>query len=253
MSNKAERNNPKEAEETQPQPSAPAPVYSILFQLEDIAVNGRKIAYDALKHALSEQKIDFSMPVFSRYCLSSTPQTYIPSMVEPLGIRKVSAEKLVEQVTGAIAEHAAASDPKIGPGLTKILQLGRERNFAVGVITTWAEDLGQALLAKLGLNEFDARLFSFKDVNRTFPSADIWLKTAKAMSIKPRLSLVIAGNKMACKSALSADMRCVAVPDSFTSHQDFSGADLILDSLEPANAREILNTVFRHSEKAIAR
>ena len=252
MSNKADKNKPKEAEETQPQPSAPAPIYSILFQLEDIAVNGRKIAYDVLKKALSEQKIDFSMPVFSRYCLSSTPQTYIPSLMEPLGIRKVSAEKLVEQVTGAIAEHAAASDPKLGPGLAKSLQLGRGRHFAVGVITTWSEDLGQALLAKLGLNEFGARLFVFKDVNRTFPSADIWLKTAKAMNMKPRRSLVIGGNKMACKSAMSADLRCVAVPDSFTTFQDFSGADLILESLEPSSARETLNTVFPHSEKAIA-
>ncbi len=57
---------------------------------------------------------------------------------------------------------------------------------------------------------------------------------------------------MACKSAMSADLRCVAVPDSFTAFQDFSGADLILESLEPSSARETLNTVFPHSEKAIA-
>ena len=249
MPNKADKNKPKEAEETQPQPHAPAPVYAVLFQLEDVAVNGRKIAYDILKKALGEQKIDLPLTVFSRYCLNPTPQTYIPAMMEPLGIRKVSADKLVDHVTSAIAEQASASSIKLNPGLGKILQLARERNFVIGVISTWTEELGQALLAKLGLNDLGARLFSFKDVNKIFPSADIWLKTAKAISIKPRRCLVVGGNMAACKSAMSADLRCVAVPDEFTSFQDYSGADLILENLDEMTAKEILNTVFPHSDK----
>ena len=253
MPNKADKNKPKEAEETQSQPHVPASIYAILFQLEDLAVNGRKIAYDILKKALGEQKIDLSMPVFARYCLNSNPQTYIPAIMEPLGVRKISAEKLVEQVAGAIAGQASASNPKLNPGLAKILHLAKERNFALGVISTWADELGQALLAKLGLNDFGARLFSFKDVTRTFPSADIWLKTAKAMSMKPRRCLVIGGNMAACKSAMSADLRCVAVHDEFTSFQDYSGADLILENLEEMSAKEILNTVFPHSDKAPAK
>lgn len=249
MPNKADKNKPKEAEETQTQSHAPAPVYAVVFQLEDVAVTGRKIAYDVLKKALGEQKIDLSIPAFSRYCLNSTPQTYIPAMMEPLGIRKISTEKLVDHVVNAIAEQASASSIKLNPGLGKILQLAHERNFVIGVISTWTEEVCQALLAKLGLNDLGAQLFSFKDVNKVFPSADIWLKTAKAIGIKPRRCLVVAGNMAACKSAISADLRCVAVPDEFTSFQDYSGADLILESLEGMSAKEIVNTVFPHSDK----
>lgn len=249
MPNKADKNKPKEAEETQSQPHVPAPVYAVVFQLEDIAVIGRKIAYEVLKKALGEQKIDLSIPVFSRYCLNSTPQTYIPAMMEPLGIRKISAEKLVDHVVSAIAEQASASSIKLNPGLSKILQLAHERNFVIGVISTWTEEVCQALLAKLGLSDLGARLFSFKDVNKVFPSADIWLKTAKAIGIKPRRCLVVGANMAACKSAMSADLRCVAVPDEFTSFQDYSGADLILENLEEMTAKEIVNTVFPHSDK----
>jgi beta-phosphoglucomutase-like phosphatase (HAD superfamily) len=250
MPNKADKNKPKEAEETPAQPHVPASIYAVLFQLEDMAVNGRKIAYDVLKKALGELKVDLSLPVFSRYCVSSTPQTYLPAMIEALGVRKASTEKLVDQVTSAIAEQASASNAKLNPGLGKILQLARERNFVIGVITTWPEEVGQTLLAKLGLNDFGARLFSFKDVNKAFPSADIWLKTAKAISIKARRCLVVGGSMAACKSAMSADLRCVAAPDEFTSFQDFSGADLILDSLDQMTAKEIVNTVFPHSDKS---
>jgi beta-phosphoglucomutase-like phosphatase (HAD superfamily) len=249
MPNKTDKNNPAEAAAPQSQPQAPAPVYAIVFQLEDVAVHGRKIAYDILKKLLGEQKIDFSIPIFSRYCLSSAPQTYLPALMEPLGIRKISAEKLVDHVTSAIAEQASSSSIKLNPGLGKILQLARERNFAVGIISTWTEETGQALLAKLGLNDLGARMFSFKDVNKAFPTADVWLKTAKAISIKPRRCLVVGGSMAVCKSAMSADLRCVAVPDDFTSFQDFSGADLILESLDGMTAKEIINTVFPHSDK----
>ena len=250
MPNKADKNKSADAAEPQAQPQAPAPVYAVVFQLEDIAVHGRKIAYDILKKLLGEQKVDLTIPLFSRYCLSSTPQTYLPAMMEPLGIRKISAEKLVDHVTSAIAEQASSSSIKLNPGLAKILHLAHERNFVIGVISSWTEETGQALLAKLGLNDLGARLISFKDVNKTFPSADIWLKTAKAISIKPRRCLVVGGNMAACKSAMSADLRCVAVPDEFTSFQDYSGADLILESLDEMTAKEILNTVFPHSDKS---
>jgi beta-phosphoglucomutase-like phosphatase (HAD superfamily) len=249
MPNKADKNKPKEAEETQTQPHAPAPVYAVLFQLEDVAVHGRKIAYDVLKKVLGEQKVDLSIPVFSRYCLNSAPQTFLPALTEALGLRKGSTEKLADTVVAAIAEQASANSIKLNPGLTKILQLARERNFVIGVISTWTEETCQALLAKLGLNDLGARLFSFKDVSKIFPSADIWLKTAKAISIKPRRCLVVGGNMAACKSAMSADLRCVAVHDEFTSFQDYSGADLILDNLEEMSAKEIVNTVFPHSDK----
>jgi beta-phosphoglucomutase-like phosphatase (HAD superfamily) len=249
MPNKADKMKPKEADEFQSQPHTPAPVYAVLFQLEDVAVNGRNIAYEILKKTLSEQKIDFPLPIFSRYCVDSTPQAYIPALMEPLGIRKVSAEQLVEHVTLAISEQAA-SVGKLNAALGKILQTARERNFALGVISTWTEETGQALLAKLGLNALGVRLFSFKDVNKVFPSADIWLKTAKAMNIKPRRCLSVCGNMAACKSAISADLRCLAVPDEFTSFQDYSGADLVLETLDEMSAKDILNTVFPHSDKA---
>jgi beta-phosphoglucomutase-like phosphatase (HAD superfamily) len=87
-------------------------------------------------------------------------------------------------------------------------------------------------------------------VSKVFPSADIWLKTAKAMNIKSRRCLAVGGNMAACKSAMSADLRCLAVPDDFTSFQDYSGADLVLENPDEMSAKDILDTVFPHSDKA---
>jgi beta-phosphoglucomutase-like phosphatase (HAD superfamily) len=247
MPNKADKNKSREADEHQPH--TPAQAYAILFQMEDVAVNGRKNAYEILKKILGERKIDFPAHLFSRYCVDSTPQAYLPALMEPLKIREVSVENLVENVTRAIAEQASSAS-KLNAGLGKILQAARERNFVIGIISAWTEETGQTLLTTLGLRELGARLFSFKDVNKAFPTADIWLKTAKAINIKPRRCLVVGGNMTACKSAMSADLRCLALPDEFTSFQDYSGADLVFENPDEMSAKDILNTVFPHSDKA---
>jgi beta-phosphoglucomutase-like phosphatase (HAD superfamily) len=51
---------------------------------------------------------------------------------------------------------------------------------------------------------------------------------------------VLVSSNTACKAALAAGLRAVAIPDDFTAHQDFGGADIIVDSASDIDAGEIL-------------
>ena len=71
----------------------------------------------------------------------------------------------------------------------------------------------------------------------------VWLKVAKALGKNARFCVAVSSSQVSAKSALSAGMRCVVVPDSFTSHHDFGGVDVILDSWEDQSANEVLDAV----------
>ncbi|MEI6971057.1 MAG: hypothetical protein WCL44_06015, partial [bacterium] len=62
-----------------------------------------------------------------------------------------------------------------------------------------------------------------------FPTADAWLKLAKAVAVAPQGCVVITTNQESCMAALSGGMKPVAIPDAFTAFQDFGGADLLVD------------------------
>ena len=99
-------------------------------------------------------------------------------------------------------------------------------------------------MERLGLTEPQVRLFAFKEEEKgSFPRADVWLKAAKSLSKTARFCVAVTSSQVSAKSALSAGMRCVVAPDSFTNHQDFGGADLILDSWEDMSANEVLDAV----------
>jgi beta-phosphoglucomutase-like phosphatase (HAD superfamily) len=93
---------------------------------------------------------------------------------------------------------------------------------------------------KLGLDEKGTVVLSNGSQDKHLPSSDSWLKLAKSMKVPASCCVVIASSSRACKAALSAGMRCVALPDKFTSFQDFGGADFVLESLDGDVAGRII-------------
>ena len=74
------------------------------------------------------------------------------------------------------------------------------------------------------------------------------LKIAKAMSKSPRVCIALVSSMASCKSALSAGMRCVALPDAFTSFQDFGGADVVYEHGDEVAIEELLKTMLLEEE-----
>lgn len=251
MPTKADKPKPKEPAEEQAQ--APAPQHGVLFQLEDFAVNGRKAAYEVLRSLLGQHKLDLTPMLFSRYCLYSAPQFYLPELLETLGAKKAAPEKLVEEATSRIADQLSSNGVKMIAGLDKVLHEVREREMLAAAITALPEATAQAVMARVGLEQAGVHLVPYPDAGKVFPGPNTWLKTAKTLALKPHGCAVLSGSMTTCKSALSADMRCVAVPDEFTVFQDFSGALMVLEALGEVAPRELLDSLFPTTRPGAAR
>lgn len=68
-------------------------------------------------------------------------------------------------------------------------------------------------------------------VERTKPHPDLFLLAAERAETDPATCLVIEDSHHGVAAAKAAGMRVVAVPNPMTSSQDFSAADLVVDSL----------------------
>lgn len=246
MSTKTEKAKPESEPEV---PEAPKPVFGVLFQLEDMAWSGRKAAFDVLKKALAGHKATLTPALFARFCFNTAPSVYVPALVESFPDKKLSADKLTEDVAAGIAAAAASESARLHPALSKMLDAALERDMAIGVISALPEEVAQGLVAKLGLSAIGAQLTVFKNGEKAFPRPDTWLKTAREMSLKAGNCVVLAASMTACKTALSADMRCVAVPDEFTSFQDFGGANFVLENLGEISPKELFDAVFPAEKK----
>lgn len=233
----------KSAEQPAQQETADTPSHAILFQLEDVAVSGRKTAYDVLTGLLKKHKMVFAPGLFAKHGLSSPPPSYLPALMSTAGADAARAQQLADEAVEEIhAKLRKAGEPH--PLLEKILKAAQDQHIACGAVTALPEEKADDLLSKLGLAKLGVELFAYKDVDEDFPGPNTWLKAAKAMGQNPMHCSVLAGNMTSCKAALSADMRCVVLPDEFTSFQDYSGADMVIEDGDDVTAREVLVALF---------
>jgi HAD superfamily hydrolase (TIGR01509 family) len=92
-------------------------------------------------------------------------------------------------------------------------------------------DAIDGVLAGLGIAHFFEVIVSGLDVPRVKPAPDIFLKAARDLGVEPAECLVLEDAEKGVMAAHLAGMRCVAVPNQYTRHHDFSKATRVCASL----------------------
>jgi HAD superfamily hydrolase (TIGR01509 family) len=92
-------------------------------------------------------------------------------------------------------------------------------------------DAIDGVLAGLQIAPYFEAIVSGLDVAKVKPSPDIFLKAARDLAVDPSQCLVLEDAEKGVIAAHRAGMRCVAVPNDFTMHHDFSMATRVCSSL----------------------
>ena len=218
-----------------------APVeYGLLVDLDGVGLAGKKAEYQAASRALGSGKLN--QPAFMKHCMLASPEQYAEKLIEATG-SSVSAAKLIEQVRTTVAEQLSAAG-SLQEGLSKFIHAATGKTSAIGVMTALPEELANSMLARFGLAQANVKLLAVKDPEKGFPRADLWLKLARQLGKSPRACVAVTANQLGCKTALSAGMRCIALPGEYSGHEDFSGADLVLDSWDDMSAKDIFEATM---------
>jgi HAD superfamily hydrolase (TIGR01509 family) len=93
-------------------------------------------------------------------------------------------------------------------------------------------DAVDGVLAGLGIAHFFEVIVSGLDVAQVKPAPDIFLKAADDLGVEPSQCLVLEDAEKGVMAAHLAGMRCIAVPNPYTRHHDFSKATRICTSLK---------------------
>ncbi|MFH0908293.1 MAG: HAD hydrolase-like protein [bacterium] len=217
--------------------------YAILFEIENVAAGGRPATFNAVKKALGDVSAKLTPSDFARHALQPSPDMYMETLLQVTDAKDASADKVAATAKESLSDYFQ-SKAELDPGLSKLAQAAKSRDVAIGVISGLSDEASEQLMTKLQLSATGAKMLVVKDLEKGYPRADSWLKVAKQINRAPRNCIVVTSCQTACKSALNAGMRCIVVTDEYTSHQDFSGADLVLDNWEEMSAKDILDALM---------
>ena len=217
--------------------------YALLYELEGVAVHMRKAEYEALENALSAQKIKLTPILYGKHCLNVPPSQYLPKLFEEVGANKAVSKELMAEIENGMALFLAEAEAVMHPAVGGLIKVAADRHMDIAAMTALKENVARGVLGRWGGLHERTKVGAFESAAKPFPRADTWLKLAKMLNRTARQCIVVCGSQYSAKTALSAGMRCIAVPDEFTAFQDYSGVDAVLDRDDADDVEALLECV----------
>ncbi len=216
----------------------------LFFELETIATTGREAMFEAVKKVMKSKDIEVTPALFGKCGITARAEAAIQSMIDDSGRNLSTADQLATQAERTIKKFFA-TDAELNADLPKLVKAAQKKDIEVVAISAWPQDVAEALMKKLGLDELGVSLEALDCIDAGFPRADHWLRLLKKRDQDTIPLITIVSSRSVCKGALTAGATCIAVPDAYTAFEDFAGAKIVLDSLGEKKPAELLELVSR--------
>jgi HAD superfamily hydrolase (TIGR01509 family) len=141
--------------------------------------------------------------------------------LDPHAVRAQKAEYFLRLLTSSLRPMEGA--------VQLLSALSGKMNIALA--SSSYRDAVDGVLKGLNIGHFFQVIVSGLDVPKVKPAPDIFLKAATDLGVDPAECLVLEDAEKGVVAAYHAGMRCVAVPNSYTRHHDFSKATRVCRSL----------------------
>ncbi|MFC1467715.1 hypothetical protein ACFLQY_03375 [Verrucomicrobiota bacterium] len=214
----------------------------LFFELETVALNGRKLAFDATATTLKKKDIELTFPMFVKSGLGSAPQYYMPKLMAAAGKPGAGTKLIEDEVNKVVFEGLKSAD--FDKGLDKLIAEAQNRDIRVFALSSLPQEQAEALFAAHKLADKGVELYMADEIGEDFPRTETWLTLIRNMELEPRACITLTSTRNACKGALTADMVGIACPDEFTAFDDFSGAHFVLDSVADMKPAELIDAVL---------
>ena len=212
---------------------------AVIFELDNVLLGGNRVLYDIVSSLMSKRGIKMTPVMFSRYCIDSTPPEFLAALLEAGNKKNLSSDALLKEFNEKIGSAFKNGSMKADSSVVALLKKASKNGLSLGALTWMEPGKSSEILESVDIKDIQISVCSYANEGNLAPSADVWMRSAKAVETKSAHCMGIAASSSACKACLSAGMRCVAVTDEFTSFQDFGGCDYVTDSLDKSAVDEI--------------
>lgn len=203
-------------------------IEAVIFDLDGLMIDSEPLQLKAMNIALVDFGIQLSESKWKPMVGHKTKENFL----QIINDYKINADLLIliERKNNAYRQIIRKHVPPM-PGLHEAINNIKKTSWKLAIASSSVKDDINIILKNLNLeNSFDI-VVSGDQVNRGKPDPEIFLKTASKLKTSPNKCLVLEDTIYGVNAAKSAGMFCIAIPNKYTATNDFSNADLVLESL----------------------
>jgi HAD superfamily hydrolase (TIGR01509 family) len=130
------------------------------------------------------------------------------------------------------------------PGVQERIAEAQALGLKLGIASSSSNSWVNYYLPRLGLQDDFAVVCGRDDVGgKRKPDPAVYLAACAGLGVAPGEALALEDSQNGVLAAKGAGLFCTAVPNAQTRHMDFSGADMVVESLTAVSLAQIITTL----------
>lgn len=200
-----------------------------VIEMDTVVLNGIERLYDIIRAELARQGTAIDEGLFARHLLGSYLETGLNRALHGTGRR--ATPELMQAIRAAYLAQMAETPLPEGHAVAGLVKGLSEASVRVGLLTRLGQEEAARLFAPLLAFPHVALICETQAMVGAFPW-DVWRRAALTLQMSDRLCAALVTASASCKAALAASLPVIAIPNTMTDYQDFTGAYECLDKLD---------------------
>jgi HAD superfamily hydrolase (TIGR01509 family) len=205
-------------------------IKGIIFDLDGTLIDTEWFQWQGWVFPLKELGVELSEQDYLKYAGRSG------SIIEEELIKKydLDVEKgfLLEKKRKLLEKWFKEEQINLMPYAEEAINFVKERNYKMALCSGGPREEIELKLERTNLLHYFDIIVSNNEVKRSKPFPDIYLYAFKEIGLDPEECLTLEDTQYGLQSAKDAGSSCFVIPNKFSSSQDFSRADKVLNSLK---------------------
>lgn len=198
----------------------------VIFDLDGVLIDSEGLYYRAYSEVLQPYGVTVSRAEYEEHWIArGTGPEYIVAK-HNLPVSPDELRELRSPVYLRLLETEVTLMPFVEEVLARLAP-----HFALTVATNTNREHLDFILQRFAIDRFFPITVARQDYRGAKPQPDAFLTAAEKLGLPPARCVVIEDTYKGVMAAAHAGMACIAVPNEYTRHNDFSRASRILDSL----------------------
>jgi len=202
-------------------------IKSLLFDMDGILVGTEPVMARAVMLALAEQGLRLTEQEYYNHWTRKGKGIldFVNEKRVPLDVKKYRSTR-----NRIYLEFLRINIPVLDGVKETIAELSK--TYKLGLVSSSSREFVLFILKSIDLEKYFSTIITSEDVKEEKPSPEGFLLAAERLQVEPKECIVIEDAEKGILAAKNAGMKAIAIPNKYTSNNDFSCADLVLESIK---------------------
>jgi beta-phosphoglucomutase len=197
---------------------------AVIFDRDGVIIDSEKLQIDSMEKSLGEIGVKLTEEE-KRSAVGKHPKIYYPLFQRKYSF---SVEKLLARHL-EIYDQNLDRTPLFKEAILLIKELHRQK-IPLALNASGERKRTLKVLQMAGLETQFSVVVTGDEVKNLKPDPESYLLAARRLGFEPRDCVAVEDSAVGLSAAKAAGMKCIIIYNSTTRTQDFSGADLVVDS-----------------------